>query len=49
MCMYTPPTKASPLNMGLILQTPRQPWLANWPKESSMKKRGIPQKISMMK
>lgn len=43
------PTQASPLNIGLIRHTPRQPWLANWPKESSMKKRGIPQNISMMK
>lgn len=38
-----------PLNMGLTLQTPRQPWLANCPKESSMKKRGMPQNTSMMK
>lgn len=38
-----------PLNIGLTLQTPRQPWLANCPKESSMKKRGMPQNTSMMK
>lgn len=35
--------------MGLIFHTPRQPRLANWPKDSSRKKRGMPQNTSMMK
>lgn len=39
----------SPLKMGQTFQTPRQPWLANCPKESSMKKSGMPQNTSMMK
>lgn len=50
-CWHVPVGMGSslPLNMGLTLQTPRQPWLANCPKESSMKKRGMPQNTSMMK
>ena len=41
--------KASPLKSGLIFQTARGPRLENWPRESSRKKRGMPQMASMRK
>lgn len=39
----------APLNSGLIFQTARGPRLENWPRESSMKKMGIPHIANMMK
>lgn len=47
-CVY--PIQGSPLNMGLILQDPQAALTCKLGfKESSMKKTGIPQKVTMMK